>query len=134
MIIPVFGVIFIAALCVCQKKQQATPLPVPQPQAEHKKVEFIPPADSTVTIDQMKKWLQCNPYLDSLSIFYKDSLATHDAAKQTKYQEDFMKAQDKICVRVGLTGGYAEYLWILKNISVPKNLKILDSIKLTAYK
>jgi hypothetical protein len=122
-----------AALCGCQKKQ-ASPQPAPQPQVEPKKVEFVPPVDSTVTIDQMKKWLSCNPNLDSLSIRYKDSLSTHDAAKQTKYQEDFVKAQDRICVRLGLLGGYAEYLWILKNAGNPKNARVLDSLKLSANK
>jgi hypothetical protein len=82
----------------------------------------------------MKKWLQCNPYLDSLSILYKDSFAGADAARQTKAQEDFVKAQDRICLRVGLPGGYAEYLWALRSASNPKNARILDSLKLTAYK
>jgi hypothetical protein len=118
-------------ICGCHKKETVSN---PEPQIELKKTEFVPPADSTLTIDRMKKWLQCNPYLDSLSILYKDSFATTDAAKQTKIQEDFIKAQDKICVRIGLSGGYAEYLWILKSAGNPKNAKALDSLKLTAYK
>lgn len=118
-------------LCGCQKK---APAPEPAPQVEAKKVPFIPSVDSALTIDQMKKWLQCNPYLDSLSILYKDSFAGSDAAHQTKVQEDFVKAQDRICVRVGLPGGYAEYLWTLKSASNPKNARILDSLKLTVYK
>ena len=122
---------FALVICACHKKETVSS---PGQQAELKKIEFVPPADSTLTIDRMKKWLQCNPYLDSLSIFYKDSFATTDAARQTKIQEDFIKAQDRICVRVGLPGGYAEYLWILKSASSPKNARALDSLKLTAYK
>jgi hypothetical protein len=119
-------------ICGCDHKKEA--VSSPQLQAEQKKIEFVPPADSTLTIERMKKWLLCNPYLDSLSVLYKDSFATTDAARQTRIQEDFIKAQDKICVRIGLPGGYPEYLWILKSASIPKNAKALDSLKLTAYK
>jgi hypothetical protein len=115
----------------CQKKAS---VPEPAAPAEAKKIQFVPPADSVLTTDQMKKWLQCNPYLDSLSILYKDSFAGTDAARQTRVQEDFVKAQDRICVRVGLPGGYAEYLWALKSASNPKNARVLDSLKLTVYK
>jgi hypothetical protein len=121
----------LAGLSVCQEKKTVEKQ---VPQAEPQKVEFVPPSDSLVSIEQMKKWLLCNSYLDSLSIIYKDSFAVSDAARQTRYQEDFLKAQDKICVRVGLTGGYTEYFWILKSIGSPKNKKIVDSLKLTTYK
>jgi hypothetical protein len=129
-----FAAVSLAAaltLCGCQKKEAVS---TPVPQTEMKKVEFVPPADSTLTIDQMKKWLLCNPYLDSLSILYKDSFASTDAVRQTKVQEDFVKAQDRICVRIGLPGGYEEYLWTLQTASNPKNSRILDSLKLTVYK
>jgi hypothetical protein len=116
----------------CQKKA-AVPKQIHRT-AEPQKQEFVPPSDSSVTMDQMRKWMQCNPYLDSLSIMYKDSFATGDAAKQTVYQEHFLTAQDKLCVRVGLGGGYTEYLWILKNIGNPKNAAVLESLKLTSYK
>jgi hypothetical protein len=129
--LPAAIVLFIAIIfCGCQKK---TPVPEPVPQTEVKKIQFVPPADSTLTIDQMKKWLQCNQYLDSLSILYKDSFSHEDAARQVTVQEDFVKAQDRICVRVGLPGGYAEYLWALTSASNPKNARILDSLKLTVY-
>jgi hypothetical protein len=121
----------LTVLSGCQKKEIPQKI---QPQAEPQKVEFVPPSDSAVSIEQMKKWLLCNSYLDSLSIIYKDSFAVNDAARQTRYQENFLKAQDKICVRVGLSGGYAEYFWILKSIGNPKNKKIVDSLKLTTYK
>jgi hypothetical protein len=127
------AVALIAALIFfgCQKKG---PVARTAPQIEYKKAEFVVPADSAVTTDRMKKWLQCNPYLDSLSVLYEDSFATEDAARQTRIQEDFVKAQDMICVRMGLPGGYAEYLWVLQSASNPKNAQILDSLKLTAYK
>jgi hypothetical protein len=118
-------------LCGCQKKAAVAE---PAAQAEPTKIQFVPPADSLLTIDQMRKWLQCNPYLDSLSILYKDSFSGADAARQTRIQEDFVKAQDRICVRVGLAGGYAEYLWTLRSASNPRNARILDSLKLTAFK
>jgi hypothetical protein len=127
----VLAAVLLAVLFSCQaKKTVEKPAPQPEPQ----KVEFVPPADSAVTMDQMKKWLACNSYLDSLSIIYKDSFSVNDAAKQTRCQEDFLRAQDKICVRAGIAGGYAEYYWILKNIGNPKNQKIVDSLKLTTYK
>lgn len=126
-----FALIAALALCGCQKK---APSPEPSARPEARKVQFVPSADSLLTIDQMRKWLQCNPYLDSLSILYKDSFSGADAARQTRIQEDFVKAQDRICVRVGLSGGYAEYLWTLRSASNPRNARILDSLKLTAYK
>ncbi|HUI90667.1 MAG TPA: hypothetical protein VLX68_00330 [Chitinivibrionales bacterium] len=121
----------VAGLSFCQTKKTVEK---PTPQPELRKVEFVPPADSVVTMEQMKKWLVCNSYLDSLSVIYKDSFSVNDAARQARYQEDFLKAQDKICVRAGLTGGYAEYCWILKSIGSPANRKIVDSLKLTTYK
>ena len=128
-----FVLLAIAAVLLfsCQtKKTVEKPAPQPEPQ----KVDFVAPADSSVTMEQMKKWLVCNSYLDSLSIIYKDSFSVNDAARQTRYQDDFLKAQDKICVRAGLTGGYAEYYWILKSIGSPANKKVVDSLKLTTYK
>jgi hypothetical protein len=115
----------------CQKK---APVSRPAPQAELRKIEFVPPADSVLTIDQMKKWLQCNPYLDSLSVLYRDSFSSADAPRQTRMQEDFVKAQDRICVRMGLSGGYAEYLWTLQSAGNPQNARVLDSLKLTSFR
>ena len=123
--------IALIAFSSCQKKK---PAPVVIVQPELKKITFVAPSDSIVSAEDMKKWLLCNPYLDSLSTLYKDSFTTTDAAKQARYQDDFVKAQDKICVRVGLLGGYDQYLWILKACTNPVNTKVLDSMKLTAYK
>lgn len=122
--------IIVCIFCGCQKKHNAPQTSSP---SENKKMEFVPPADSSVTIDQIKKMNLCNFLLDSLSIFYQDSFKIKDAVLLTRYQEDFSRAQDKICLRTGLTGGYNEYLWLLKNLGNPKNAKILDSLKLTVY-
>ena len=116
----------------CQKHQ--LPLKNDDAHVVYKKTDFVPRPDSAVSISQMRNWLRVNPYLDSLSILFQDSFSTLDPARQTKLQEDFVKAQDLICVRVGLTGGYPEYLWILKNVGNPKNASVLDSCKLTIYK
>jgi hypothetical protein len=117
-----------------QKKPQALSAPAArQPSVELKKKEFVAPADSSMTIDQIKKMNMCNILLDSLSIFFQDSFKTKDAALLTRFQDDFSRAQDKICLRAGLAGGYVEYLWILKNLGNPRNAKLLDSLKMTVY-
>ena len=114
----------------CRGKSKA---PQAQAPAEIKKIEFVAPLDSSMTIDQIKKMNLCNVLLDSLSIFYQDSFKTKDAALLTRYQEDFSRAQDKICLRAGLAGGYTEYLWVLKNLGNPRNAKLLDSLHLKVY-
>jgi hypothetical protein len=121
----------LALTSACQKREPANA----QPSApDSRKIDFIPPSDSAVTADQVKKWIMCNTYLDSLSLLYKDSFSVNDAAKRMAYQDHFLKAQDRICVRVGLTGGYAEYLWVLKASGSPRNKAIVDSLKLTAFR
>jgi hypothetical protein len=122
--------VIVCIFCECQKKHM---VPQTSSPSEIKKIEFVPPADSSVTIDQIKKMNLCNFLLDSLSIFYEDSFKIKDAVLLTRYQEDFSRAQDKICLRTGLAGGYTEYLWLLKNLGNPRNAKILDSLKLTVY-
>jgi hypothetical protein len=119
----------------CQQKKKApVSAPAPAPAlVELKKVEFVPPGDSSMTIDQIKNMNMCNILLDSLSLFYQDSFKTKDAVLLTRFQEDFSRAQDKICLRTGLAGGYNEYLWILKNLGNPRNAKLLDSLKMTVY-
>ncbi len=127
----------VMAVCLfngCQKKPKAPQLPqAPAAPVQLKKINFVPPSDSSMTIDQIKKMNACNALLDSLSIFYQDSFKTKDAALLTRYQEDFSRAQDKICLRTGLAGGYVEYLWIFKNIGNPRNAKLLDSLNMKVY-
>jgi hypothetical protein len=122
----------------CQRKtkepsQVSAAAPAATVPIELKKIDFVPPADSSMTIDQVKKITTCNPLLDSLSIFYKDSFKTKDAALLIRLQDDFSKAQDKICLRAGLAGGYKEYFWIFKNLGLPRNARLLDSLKMTVY-
>lgn len=94
---------------------------------------FQPPADSSITLVQMQRWLRCNPFLDSLSYLYQDSFQTEDPARRFSYQKDFVEIQDKICVRNGLTGGYDEYLWILDNAGSGKNRRLLETLGLKAF-
>jgi hypothetical protein len=117
-----------------QKKPKVSSAPVaPHSPVELKKKDFVAPADSSMSIDQIKKMNMCNILLDSLSIFFQDSFKTKDAVLLTRLQDDFSRAQDKICLRAGLAGGYIEYLWILKNLGNPRNAKLLDSLKMTVY-
>ena len=101
--------------------QKVTKPEVPQPQP------FVPPIDSAISTAQMMAWRTCNPLLDSLTFRYADSFKTQDPAALLRFQEDFLAAQDKICVRAGLTGGYVEYKWILQNIGIARNRSILES-------
>jgi hypothetical protein len=94
---------------------------------EIQKVEFIPPADSSITESQMKYWLICNPLLDSIAFMYADSFKTADPQKRMQFQNDFIAGQDKICVLSGLTGGYKEYKWIMENMGNPKNKTIAEA-------
>lgn len=75
----------------------------------------------------MKAWSGCNPLLDSLTFRYADSFKTEDPTAFMRYQEDFIAAQNKICVRAGLPGGYQEYKWILQHMGIEKNRAVLQS-------
>jgi hypothetical protein len=96
-------------------------------------VPFSPAADSSITTKQMKCWSTCNSLLDSLTFRYADSFKTEDAVAIIRYQEDFINAQDKICVRAGLPGGYQEYKWILENMGVEKNRPILEAANAKSF-
>lgn len=127
----VAGCILIGSLgCETKKKsvvQNAPATPALPPKPVIKKVEFVPPADSLITVAQMKSWLACNLLLDSLAIMYGDSFKTDDPQKRLRYQDDFSMAQDKICVLSGLTGGYKEYKWVMDNIGNPKNKAVVEA-------
>jgi hypothetical protein len=131
-----FIISILSALCFfpgCrQKKKEPAQISVPIP-VELKKIDFVAPPDSSMSIDQIVRMNVCNSLLDSLSILYQDSFKTKDAVLLTRFQDDFSKAQDKICLRAGLAGGYIEYLWILKNLGNPRNAKLLDSLRMTVY-
>lgn len=122
-----------AMLCIiagCAKKESATQnVSFPKEQ----QAAFVPPADSSVTAEQMKKWLACNSFLDSLSYMYQDSFKVENPARRLACQDDFVKAQNRICVRCGLSGGYEEYLWILNHAGYWRNRPVLDSLGIASY-
>ena len=117
----------------CKQKQQAAPQPQLQATKDLKPAEFIPPEDSTISVEKMKAWISCNPLLDSLTVMYADSFKTEDPAHRMRYQSVFSAAQDKICVLAGLRGGYKEYKWILQNMGTERNKAVLDSVHAAAY-
>lgn len=119
----------LASLGGCQKRETATPA-LPPPTREVRKVPFVPPADSSITAEQLRKWLACHELLDSLSFRYADSFKTNDAERRLVYQQDFTQAQDRVCVLAGLSGGYHEYQWILAAIGNPRNRQLADSLKI----
>jgi hypothetical protein len=119
-------------LCFCQQKapvKSTSAKPVAQqPSTAVKEIEFVPQTDSLITVSQIQTWKKCNPLLDSIAFRYADSFKTTDPTQRLRYQEDFSKAQNKLCILAGLPGGYKEYTWILKNSGNPKNKSVLDSV------
>jgi len=109
----------------CQPKEEEFPVQQPQPRAVQAP-RFVPAEDSTITVRQLRLWKDCNPVLDSLAYFYKDSFAIADPVNKLRLQEDFFKAKDRICKLAGLTGGYTEYKWIMGVIANPRNKELLE--------
>ncbi len=105
------------------QSSQTNPVP------ETVQAPFIPPADTSISMRQLTAWNACNALLDSLTYRYADSFKTEDASMRMRYQDDFIAAQNKICVRAGLPGGYKEYKWIIQNMGNLKNKTLLDSAK-----
>lgn len=100
---------------------------------EIKKQQFIPSADSSITLQQLKCWSSCNSMLDSLSIMYADSFKTASAQERMRFQDAYTSAQDKICVIKGLAGGYKEYKWVMETMSNPKNRVAVESAKMSVF-
>lgn len=96
-------------------------------------ITFTPPSDSTITMKQMTSWQRCNPLLDSLTFRYTDSFKTQNPETLLRYQEDFIAGQNRICVRMGLPGGYREYRWILRNMGIEKNRTVLESANAQSF-
>jgi hypothetical protein len=86
---------------------------------------FVPPSDTVVSEQRFRVWRECNLILDSLAFFYSDSFKISDVVHTLRIQDDFRKAQDRICRRAGLPGGYAEHRWITENINHPINRVLL---------
>ncbi|MCL2689389.1 MAG: hypothetical protein FWE57_06035 [Chitinispirillia bacterium] len=124
-------IIFLSTLAVtfvfagCQPKEEDFHVEPPAPRAVQAP-RFVPTADSTITARQLRLWKDANPVLDSLVYFYRDSFAVADPVNKLRLQEDFLKAQDKICKLAGLTGGYIEYKWIMGAITNPRNRELLE--------
>jgi hypothetical protein len=117
-------VILIIIFPACNKKADKND----EEAIEIKKTPFIPPLDSSITTEQMRKWICCNSRLDSLSEVYLDSLRTENPERRISSQSNFTRSQDTICIREGLPGGYDEYVWILKNSGNKKNKALFDSL------
>ncbi|MBD3421882.1 MAG: hypothetical protein GF398_17360 [Chitinivibrionales bacterium] len=122
----IFASLFLTA---CQKKEATPEIDIPD--AFPRKV-FVPTADSTVSLDQLKTWIKCNAPLDSLFKAYADSFKTNDATHRIQLQKGFVSKQDSICKKQGLPGGYKEYTWILNHMGNPRNKQRLDSVGLFA--
>ncbi|MFP4014862.1 MAG: hypothetical protein ACLFVQ_12305 [Chitinispirillaceae bacterium] len=109
--------------CGAQKKSEETSRqqvkPVPK---------FVPTADSSLTAEQVALWKQCNPLLDSLTYFYSDSFKVEDPTAKLRIEDDFFKAQNRICKLAGYPGGFKEYNWVSDCLSNPRNKRILDSL------
>ena len=132
------AVLPIVFLCLCKESpsEQAAVQPEEKTEAEAPpaaRIPFTPPADSMISAAQMKAWSSCNALLDSLTFRYADSFKTEDPAAMIRYQDDFITAQDKICVRAGLPGGYQEYKWILQNLGIDKNRSVLESVNAQTF-
>lgn len=96
-------------------------------------VKFTPPKDSSISPKQASNWNTCNDLLDSLTIRYADSFKVDDAVAILRYQEDFISAQDRICVKAGLKGGYQEYKWILLHMNVEKNRSVIQAVNAQTF-
>jgi hypothetical protein len=125
--------LFFSFSCENKKSVPVTKTISPAIAKEIKKIEFLAPADSSITAIQIKNWLACNPMLDSLAIMYADSFVTENAQMRLRYQDDYSSAQDKICVLSGLPGGYIEYKWVMENIGNPKNKSVVESANAAVY-
>ena len=77
----------------------------------------------------MRSWFACNPLLDSISALITDAITKIDSAPKDSMAEVFSRTQDTICARCGLSGGYAEYLWITENMGSSANKPLFDSLK-----
>lgn len=118
-------VILILVSLSCSKKD----MPGESRAVNDKKKPFVPTINGSITVAQMQRWMNCNSILDSLSYLYADSFKTNVPENRTSYQTNFIKAQNELCAGQGLTGGYSEYLWILKNSGKDINKSVLDSLK-----
>ena len=119
-------ILVVFAGCNSEKELPIEERKLPKTASAAQAPKFVPTEDSTITARQLRLWKDCNPVLDSLAYFYKDSFAIADPVNKLRFQEDFFKAQDKICKLAGLTGGYTEYKWIMGAIANPRNKELIE--------
>jgi len=130
-IIPCLIVLSLVLMPGCIRKKKAPPPPPPKAvQQEAPKRVFSPTADSSLTMEQLKKWSACNPLLDSLSMMYQDSFKAADPQARINSQASFIQAQDRLCIKSGLAG-YSEYAWITSVMGNARNKALLDTLGMT---
>lgn len=104
------------------KETSAASIPLP--------AAFVPPEDSSISSTRMAAWFGCNHALDSLSDLFTKFLSPNNPVVTDSAQKCFSYAQNRICVKNGLKGGYKEYRWILEHLGSTKNKAIYDSVRL----
>jgi hypothetical protein len=104
-----------------RKETSAASIPLP--------AAFVPPEDSSISSTRMAAWFGCNPVLDSLSDLFTKFLSPKNPVATDSAQKYFSYAQNRICVKNGLKGGYKEYRWILEHLGSTKNKAIYDSVR-----
>jgi hypothetical protein len=92
---------------------------------------FVPPQDSSFSRPEMTAWFACHRPLDSLSEIFTRTLANDSTLEHEQAMKQFASAQDTICARCGLAGGYAHYRWITEHLGTPRNSRLYDSFKAT---
>jgi hypothetical protein len=68
-----------------------------------------------------------------LSIVYRDSFQAEEPDLRLKYQQQFVSAQETLCIQQGLPGGYREYLWVMNSLGNPRNKALRDSLGLSVF-
>ena len=118
----------VAVLCLvglfCQPTREP---PSENPEQLIEPKPFVPPSDSLATTAQMEAWMSAGRGLDSVSLQYRDPLATEDPVERNAIEKAFRRSQDEACLLAGLQGGYEEYLWILQHVHLNKNALLPDT-------
>jgi hypothetical protein len=88
--------------------------------------EFLPIARDKKLTPQ--SFIGSIPKTNDAGMIYQAVLEVMERFAVTNFtlQEDFLKAQDKICKLAGFAGGYTEYKWIMGAIANPRNKELLE--------
>jgi len=95
---------------------------------------FRPTPDSSLTPLQVERWVRATQALDALSEAYRDSFDVEAPSERLRLQKRFQEQQQRVCEAQGLTGGYAEYRWILGALANPRNKALRDSFSVAFHK